>query len=250
MHVSLCKNCSHTFEGNFCSNCGQKTTTKRLDWQYVYDELKYTFLHVNNGLLFTAKQLYIRPGVMVREFIEGKRVKHYKPILMVFVLAGIMGLALHYLKLEKLVSNYNSGNPEVTAKTFRWISSHYTIVELLLLPIISLASWITYRKWGYNYIENVIINSFATSQRLLFSIATFPILYLLQDKSLFLKNIIQFPEYLLTIWMYWQLYPNKTVNQRIVRLFLFVVAIIILFFGTIILGVIGYLAYEKLVKVK
>jgi hypothetical protein len=250
MHVSLCKNCTHTFEGNFCANCGQKTTTKRLDWQYVYDELKYTFLHVNNGLLFTAKQLYIRPGIMVREFIEGKRVKHYKPILMVFVLAGIMGLALHYLKLEKLVSNYNSGNPEVTAKTFRWISSHYTIVELLLLPIISLASWISFRKWGYNYIENVIINSFATSQRLLFSIASFPILYLLQEKSIYLKNIIQLPEYLLTIWLYWQLYQDKSIKQRIVRLFLFGVAVLFIFLTAIILGVVGYLAYEKLMKIK
>jgi hypothetical protein len=249
MHVSLCKNCTHTFEGNFCANCGQKTNTKRLDWQYVYDELKYTFLHVNNGLLFTAKQLYIRPGYMVREFIEGKRVKHYKPILMVFVLAGIMGLALHYIKLENLISDYNTGSPEVTVKTFRWISAHYTIVELLLLPIISLASWITFRKWGYNYIENVIINSFATSQRLLFSIATFPILYLLQEKSIYLKNIIQLPEYLLTIWLYWQLYHDKSIKQRIVRLFLFGVAVLFIFLTAIILGVVGYLAYEKLVKV-
>ncbi len=144
MHHNLCKNCTYTFEGNFCSNCGQKTNTKRLDWHYIYEELKYTFLHVNSGLLFTAKQLYIRPGHMVREFIEGKRVKHYKPILLVFVLAGIMSLALHYLKLEKLISNYTTDQKDVTIKIFGWITKHYTIVELLLLPFISLASWITY----------------------------------------------------------------------------------------------------------
>ena len=89
MHHNLCKNCEHTHEGNFCSSCGQKTNTKTLDWHYILDELKYTFLHINGGLLYTSKQLLTRPGDMTREFIEGKRVKHYKPILLVFVLSGI-----------------------------------------------------------------------------------------------------------------------------------------------------------------
>lgn len=248
MHTYLCKNCTHTFQGNFCSNCGQKTNTQRLNWQYILEELKYTFLHINNGLLFTAKQLYTRPGNTVREFIEGKRVKHYKPILMVFVLAGINGLLLHYIKIEKYlpVNKFNKNNLDSTKQILEWITTHYALTELLFLPLISIASWITYRKWGYNYIENIIINSFATSQRLIFSILTFPVLFLLQEQSLSLKNAISIPEYLLTIWLYWQLYSTQTVWQRISKLLLFITFLLTLFFSVIIIAVIGYLSIINL----
>jgi hypothetical protein len=254
MHTNLCKNCVHTFQGNFCSNCGQKTNTKRIDWNYVYDELKYTFLHFNNGLLYTSKQLYTRPGYMIREFLEGKRVKHYKPILMVFVLAGITGFLMHYVKIEQLVhithNKFNSNNPDFSKKTILWITNHYTIVELLLLPIISLASWISFRKWGYNFIENIIINSFATSQRLLFSIITFPVLFFVDKESLYIKNLINLPEFGLTIWTFWQLYSEKSIGQKIWRIVLFGIMTLLIFIVMTIITTGIYLVYVNFFNIK
>ena len=227
MHTNLCKNCEHTFQGNFCSNCGQKTNTQRLDFHYIYDELKYTFLHINNGLLYTSKQLYTKPGLMVKEYLEGKRVKHYKPILMVFVLAGITGLLLHYLRIQDFIPKKKYYNAETSKAVFEFVTNNYSFVELAFIPIVSFASWLTFRKWGYNYIENIIINSFASSQRLIFTIATFPILFYFEKQSLSIKNLMTVPEYMLTIWMYWQLYNDKSVKERILKMILFYIKIIL-----------------------
>ena len=243
MHTNLCKNCEHTFLGNFCYNCGQKTNTQRLNWHYIYDELKYTFLHINGGFLYTAKQLFTRPGFMIKEFLEGKRIKHYKPILMVFVLAGINGLLLHCINVEDFMPQTDNKNPEIYKKILEWITSHYAIVELAFIPIISLASWLTFRKWGYNYIENIIINSFASSQRLLVGIVTFPILLLFEKYSLSAKTWISIPEYLITIWVYWQLYNDKKSLAKFFKILQFILFIAIAFLLVVVAATCAYLAF-------
>ena len=186
MHHNLCKNCDHSFEGNFCSNCGQKTNTKRLDWNYIFNELKYTFLHINGGLLFTCKELLTRPGDMVKEFIEGKRVKHYKPILLVFVLAGISSLLLHYngdlLVMEKM-SSANKKSVFSPKDFIEFFTKYNTYIQLASIPLISFCTWLAFKKWGYNYIENIIINSFVISQLLLIGIISTPIKYFLIDND-------------------------------------------------------------------
>ena len=224
MHVNLCKNCTATFEGNFCSNCSQKTNTKRLDWQYVWDELKYTFLHINSGFLFTCKELFLRPGTMVREFLEGKCVKHYKPILLVFVLAGATSFLIHLLPSENMTALYFKKNDPKYIKQISeittWIKSHYSLIEIAFLPLTSLSTWFSFRCWGYNFKENIIINSFVAAQRLIFGIIIFPINYYLQDTSFVSSAFIGLLGYLFTIFLYCQLYNQHAVLKVILKLLL------------------------------
>lgn len=241
MHHHLCKNCEHTFEGNFCSNCGQKTNTKRLDWNYIFDELKYTFLHLNGGLLYTCKQLLVRPGDMVREFIEGKRVKHYKPILLVFVLAGITTLLLHYSGdmeiLAKLKPQKNNPfNPKVYADI---LSKYYTYIQLASIPIISLCTWLGFKKWGYNYIENIIINSFAVAQSLLLGILITPIKNLCIGTSGFflISTVLSLFTIAFQIWLYLQLYKSRDLGFLILRMIFCGIIFVVLFLLLIVLGV-------------
>lgn len=247
MQPQLCKNCEHVFQGNYCSNCGQKTNTVRLNWNYIQDELKYTFLHINKGFLYTAKQLFIRPGHTVREFLEGKRVQHYKPILLLFVLAGINGLLMHFFPAEEFVYNNNPTNQltaskqiELTKKYMDFMSKNYTLFELFLLPIYALCSWLAFKKFGYNYIENIIINCFATSQRLMIGILFFPIQYFLLNTPYFFvfSFMTLIPSIGYTIWMIIQLYDKQNSGSVILRMILFVFNIILCFFVLIILLII------------
>ena len=242
MHHHLCKNCEHTFEGNFCSNCGQKTNTKRLDWNYIFDELKYTFLHLNGGLLYTCKQLLTRPGDMVREFIEGKRVKHYKPILLVFVLAGITTLLLHYSGDLSIIEDMkqeknNAFSPKVYAEI---MSKYYTYIQLASIPIISLCTWLAFRKWGYNYIENIIINSFVIAQLLLVGILLTPIknVFIGSDSYLMVNSILGLLSFIFPIWLYLKLYKSRDLGFLILRMIWSGILFLLLFIITIIIGVI------------
>jgi hypothetical protein len=242
MHHNLCKNCEHTFDGNYCSNCGQKTQTKRLDWNYIFDELKYTFLHLNGGLLYTCKQLLTRPGDMVREFIEGKRVKHYKPILLVFVLAGITTLLLHYSGDMEILATLkpqknNPFNPKVYADI---LSKYYTYIQLASIPIISFCTWIGFKKWGYNYIENIIINSFVVAQSLLLGILITPIKNLCIGTSGFfiITTVLSLFTIVFQIWLYLQLYKSRDLGFLILRMIWSGIIFLLLFIISIIIGVV------------
>lgn len=73
----------------------------------MLDEIKYTFLHVNKGFVYTIKELFTRPGQSIKEFIEGKRIKHYKPLLLVFVLAGINGYLASQMNMREMMQDYD-----------------------------------------------------------------------------------------------------------------------------------------------
>lgn len=253
MQPHLCKNCEHVFQGNFCSNCGQKTNTVRLDWHYIQDELKYTFLHINKGFLYTAKQLFIRPGHTVREFIEGKRIQHYKPILMLFVLAGLNGLLMHFIPVEEFIYKPSHDTDvvrqqKIGKEIYDFLTKNYALYELLILPIYALCSWLAFKKFGYNYIENIIINCFATSQRLLIGILFFPIQYFLRESPflVFFSFIMVIPPIGYTVWLIIQLYQKQDLGNVIVRMLLFVFNITLFIVLLIVLGIILFVYLVKM----
>jgi hypothetical protein len=245
MENQLCKNCSNPYHSNFCSNCGQKAHTVRLDWHYIKDEANYTFLHFNKGLLFTIKELFTRPGKTIREFVEGKRIKHYKPLLLVFVLAGLSGYLSLKLDMTAMMSNYNTQNLNSKAmaeydKMMHAMFSHYAFLEILALPIVSFASWLAFKKWGYNYIENIIINCFAAGQRLVFSIVCILIYLVLPAEYLIKVTVLtSLATFGLTIWTYASLYKDKEPGTIILRILLFLFLMFLIFF--IILIIFGIL---------
>ncbi|OAH73163.1 hypothetical protein AXA65_08850 [Chryseobacterium sp. FP211-J200] len=60
--MQTCKNCGHRFEGKFCNNCGQTADTNRINYHDLKHQLTHSLFHIDAGLLYTSKQLFIRPG--------------------------------------------------------------------------------------------------------------------------------------------------------------------------------------------
>ena len=229
MEVQVCKNCQCDCSGNFCSGCGQKVKTRRLDWNYLIDEFKYTVLHLNGGLFYTARQLFKRPGHAAREFVEGRRIQHYKPVLLVFVLAGVNGLLMHYLDYSQFYQNsmQEEQATKLSMGVTQWIVNHYALFELVNLPMLSLCSWLAYKSWGYNFIEHFVLNAFASAQRLLFTIAIFPIIYLLWYTQtiwgLIIASVLSMLSGLLTLWIYVQFFKGHDRGFAILRFILTIV---------------------------
>lgn len=250
MNQEICKNCHQVHQGNFCSNCGQKTKTARLNWHYIKDEANYTFLHFNKGFMFTVKELFTRPGDSIREFLQGKRIKHYKPLLLVFVLAGINGylsMKLDVIGMMKQYQNTQSLNAAAMAQyqnAMHWFFEHYALFEIVALPIVSFASWLSFKKWGYNFIENIIINAFATGQRLIFSTFCLLLYFLIPNevaaKISVITGLITFG---LTIWIYATLYKDKEGSALFLRILLFLFLLAVIFFVLIIVFGIAFAVY-------
>ncbi|MDH6353963.1 hypothetical protein M2132_000283 [Dysgonomonas sp. PH5-45] len=76
---SICKNCNSTIKGNYCQNCGQATKTDRINFHYLVHEIQHSIFHVDKGILFTIKELLLRPSITIKGYLEGKRVNLFKP---------------------------------------------------------------------------------------------------------------------------------------------------------------------------
>jgi Protein of unknown function (DUF3667) len=173
--TSTCKNCNQIYKGHYCSNCGQSAETHQLNFHFLWHEIQHGLLHFDEGILYSGKQLFTRPGNSIREFIEGKRIKHFKPISLVIILASLYGLLYHYFNISFIVSPTNSSINLV--KFNEWTGTHYAWVTLLTIPLYTIGTCIAFRKQGYNIIEYFILNTFKASQRLFVHLATFPLLY-------------------------------------------------------------------------
>lgn len=170
-----CKNCKHTFTGHYCSNCGQPASTHKINMHFLWHDIQHDLLHFDKGIAYSLKQLFTRPGHSVREFIEGKRVRHFKPLSLVIVLATLYGVLYHYFHInmfpetnEDSLMNFNEFN--------EWTSTHYSWVIIATIPFYTIGTYVVFRKQGYNFFEFFVLNTFKAAQRLFVQVLTFPIL--------------------------------------------------------------------------
>lgn len=75
-----CLNCGHAVEDRFCTHCGQenlelKDTAIHLMLHYIQD-----LFHYDGKLWHTMKSLVTRPGLVAKEYLEGKRQRYLEPI--------------------------------------------------------------------------------------------------------------------------------------------------------------------------
>jgi len=172
----ICKNCGEEVSGKFCSHCGQDAGVSKITFAKLTNELSESVLQVNKGFFFTMKELITRPGYTIREYLDGKRKKHYKPLTYILLLSTIYFLLTKSVGQNTWISDAIIGftqGAEDTASGLEvspvalWLSRNYAYTTLLLLPFFSLASYLSFRKSGANYFEHIVLNSYLTGQQAL-----------------------------------------------------------------------------------
>ncbi|MCD0465465.1 DUF3667 domain-containing protein [Flavobacterium sp. ENC] len=195
-----CKNCKHIYKGHYCNNCGQPAATHKINWHYLWHEIRHSLLHFDEGIPYSVKQLFTRPGHSIREFIEGKRVRHFKPLSLVIVLATFYGLLYHYFN----VNLYNDATDTTIdiAKFNEWSSKHYSWIIIITIPFFTLGTYISFRKQGYNFVEYFVFNTYKASQKLFAHIILFPLVVYYDGKPELHKIMIAIyiADLILTFW--------------------------------------------------
>ena len=104
-----CLNCGMEYEGNYCSRCGQSHTVGRLSLRRVATELLPDIYNLDNKFMRTCVDLFRRPGTMIMDFVDGKRVRYYKPLPLLFVMASV------FIIVSQLCNTYTAHpfNPSI-----------------------------------------------------------------------------------------------------------------------------------------
>ena len=131
----ICLNCGNSYEGNFCPSCGQKAATKRLKFGEMVNNFLNSFVGGDNVFMNTSRDLVVRPGHMVRNYLLGKRVRYYNPLQMYVFMLTVYAVVSYVLGISESIfddmTKLDFGNDE---------ESKYASVEFIVTQISKLSS--------------------------------------------------------------------------------------------------------------
>lgn len=236
-----CLNCGSIVNDDYCSKCGQSIYTSRIETGHIVEELQYGLFHINKGLLYTLKELFIRPGITIRNYISGKRMKYTKPFLFLFLAGIIYSLIFHffhYLPMKEM-----NRHDEVIFQyipIYDWYSEHYSLVVLCLIPFYSLSTYLLFRKRGYNYAEHLVLFSYLNGAKIFFRLLIYPILYL--TESIVIYQIAFVASEIYIVWGLAQFFKTTTWIKVILKtlLSLFLALMVMLIIVLLVFSILRY----------
>lgn len=175
----ICKNCGRESDENYCPACGQKMGIGRLNFRSMIHNVILGVFNSDKGIFFTIKELYTRPGYMIRDYLEGKRVRYFAPFQMLFVLAavyvvlyGLLGL-VQFDEKKFYRADINEYMGQGIAWVVNWMQKYIAFVWLLMVPLSGcLFRWICGKRFRhtYNWAETFFIVAYIQAQQAVISV--------------------------------------------------------------------------------
>lgn len=126
-----CATCGTNYQGNFCPRCGQsaKVEPRMSAWK--------TFLLVldvwglgNRGMFRTLRDLILRPGYLICDYLQGKRSAYFPPFKLLFLLTTLSLLIGHGFNI--LHENYQEGLEQIPMESFDESSESSAFIGFLI----------------------------------------------------------------------------------------------------------------------
>lgn len=165
-----CSNCNTEINSKYCPNCGTPAQLKRIDAHYVIHEIEH-LLHFERGILYTIRELLIRPGQNVQNYLLKNRSRLVKPVLFVIIASLIYGLAFSFFHFEDAYINFNgkedTNKMPVSIAVFKWLQAHYGYANILFGVFIAFWLKLFFRKTNYNFFEILVLLCFVLGMSML-----------------------------------------------------------------------------------
>ncbi|MDO5654645.1 MAG: DUF3667 domain-containing protein [Flavobacteriaceae bacterium] len=234
----ICRSCNTIITENYCANCGQRRF-RRIDRGYVLDEFRSIFIASNKGFFYTLRKLIQNPGKTAREYIQGNRQKHYKPILLSLLLATIAAfISFQLMDMEKMMNELPTSTGDMPTETFMEgymgiIKNYYSLMMVGIIPLFALASWMGFKKYGDNYYEHIVANAFFQSLYTLVTMFLYPFYYFFSENTkviMLISSLVFVIAIPLYLWFMFGFYADKK-RSSVAKRVLLTISIIIVFFG-------------------
>ncbi|WP_053058366.1 DUF3667 domain-containing protein [Pedobacter sp. BMA] len=247
MMSSECLNCASPVSQNYCSHCGQKSSTHRYSIKhFLLHDFVHSVWHVDKGIFFTLKELFTRPGNSVREFIEGKRVPYFSFITLILLILTVSGLLAPYIHITAtdLVPEVSKAMTNEFEKT---ISRYPKLYLIITIPIYSLLSFLWFKKAKFNYSEHLVMNSYRIIPEMLFNLFGSVVSIFYANKQVLIVLCIMIPAvfgFIYSIWFYYQFFSKSAYGAK-GRLLRSVLILISFFMIPMIMGLIAGMLMAK-----
>jgi len=227
-----CKNCSSEVTLKYCPNCGQAANLKRIDAHYIQHEIEHV-LHFEKGIFYTVKELLIRPGENVREFLSDNRVRLVKPIIFIIISSLIYTLVNHFFHLEDGYVKYDEATKSTTGLIFEWVQNHYGYSNIVMGIFIALWLKLFFRKLDYNFFEILILLCFVMGVGMLI----FAVFAIAEGVSKFpLMQIAGVAGVVYCVWAIGQFFDKNKISSYLKSFVAYVLGMITFMCSVVLLG--------------
>jgi hypothetical protein len=205
---------------------------KRVDKHYVLHEISH-ILHFEKGILYTIKELIIRPGQNVREFIIENRSRLVKPIIFIIITSLIYTLINNLFHIEEEYVNFHGTEQSAATLILTWAQHHYGYANILMAVFIAFWARLFYKKYDYNFFELLILLCFVMGIGMLI----FSFFALLEGLTkLNLMTISGMITVLYITWAIGQFFNQKKVTNYVKALAVYILGMLTFSISLILLG--------------
>lgn len=156
--MTNCKKCNAEVVKNFCSDCGHPVALKRINGHYLIHEIEHV-LHFERGILYTIRELLLRPGNNIKRFFSEDRSRLVKPVIFIIITSLIYTIVSHFFHIQGMVS-HDLAAQSTAGKLIEWTQSHMGYSNILIGGLIAAFLKLFFRKYTYNYFEILILLCF------------------------------------------------------------------------------------------
>jgi hypothetical protein len=221
MEKMVCKNCGKLVKGNFCGHCGQDSKVGKINLRNFLNEFSESVFLINKGFFYTLINLFKHPGQSIKDFLNGKRKIHFKPVAYVLTLSTLYFLISRLTGentwMNDVIFGFSLGANDLesnleTPPMLIWLAENFAYTTLIMLPVYSLASYLSFLGLGRNYLEHIILNAYTTGQQAIFY--SFFLLLNIFITSKYLEVAPVFISISYNFWVFWQFFVkgNRMVN--------------------------------------
>ena len=100
-----CLSCGTEVKGRFCNECGQENILTKQSFWALATHFVYDIFHFDGKFFDTLKHLLFKPGLVAKEYIEGKRVHYLDPIRMYLFTSAVFFLVFFSFKNVNISGN-------------------------------------------------------------------------------------------------------------------------------------------------
>ncbi|RYG00742.1 MAG: DUF3667 domain-containing protein [Chitinophagaceae bacterium] len=124
-------------------------------------EVIHAVTHADKGIFSYSIGLLYKPGIIARDFVEGKRKRYFNPFQYLIIILGVYILTMSATHFMEKMTQYMNDNQQNYVKTeldaaFAVINKYQKFIYLALVPLTTFLIQLLFRKKGFNYTEHLV----------------------------------------------------------------------------------------------
>lgn len=156
---TVCYNCGTQLlnNENYCPNCGQENHSKQASTLLLLKDFFDTYLSFDSKLFITIRPLLFSPGVLTRDYLDGKRVRFVPPIRL-FIFLSFVYFGITFLtgdgEINIVVDNSDDGRSSAFIDLFR---QNINLLFIIFAPVHALLLMLLFRSKKRRFYVNFFV---------------------------------------------------------------------------------------------